>query len=137
MPWSFNSTQRRSVVSTLPRLLVVRETVREAGNYASLLNELKRFKEAKALLRKVIPVARRVLGENQRLTLDMIWVYASALCNDTGATLDDFREAVTTLEEAERVQRRVLGGDHPVTTAIERDLRNARAALRARETPSA
>ena len=56
---------------------------------------------------------------------------------DTDATLDDFREAVTTLEEAERAQRRVLGGDHPVTTAIERDLRNARAALRARETPSA
>ena len=39
------------------------DTLREAGNYASLLNELKRFKEAKALLRKTMLVARRVLGD--------------------------------------------------------------------------
>ena len=59
-----------------------------------------------------------------------------SLYSDPGATLDDLREAVTTLEEAERAKRRVLGGDHPVTTKIERDLRNARAKLRAREAPS-
>ena len=32
---------------------------------------------------------------------------------DDGATLDDLREAVTTLEETERTARRVLGGAHP------------------------
>ena len=53
-----------------------------------------------------------------------------------GATLDDVREAVTTLEDAERTARRVLGGAHPLTMVIERALQNARAALRARETPS-
>ena len=37
------------------------------------------------------------------------------------------------LEEAERTARRVLGGAHPVTESIEDDLRNARAALCARE----
>jgi hypothetical protein len=58
------------------------------------------------------------------------------LCFDTGATLDDFREAVTTLAEAERITRRVFGGAHPLTAGIEDDLRDARAALRARETPS-
>ena len=62
-------------------------------------------------------------------------IYAAALFDDTGATLDDLREAVTTLEDAERIARRVLGGAHPATTAIEQSLRNARAALRARETP--
>ena len=57
-----------------------------------------------------------------------------ALCFDPGATLDDLRKAVTTLEEAKRTARRVLGGEHPLTTDIEGDLRNARATLRARDT---
>ena len=35
------------------------ETLRAANNYASTLNVLKRFEEAKALLRKTMPVARR------------------------------------------------------------------------------
>ena len=43
------------------------------------------------------------------------------------------REAVTTLEDSERIARRVLGGAHPVTVGIESDLRNARGALRACE----
>ena len=51
-----------------------------------------------------------------------------------GATLDDLRAAVTTLEDTERIARRVLGGAHPLTNAIETALQNARAALRARET---
>ena len=59
-----------------------------------------------------------------------------ALYNDKAATLDDLREAVTTLEEIEPVTRRVLGGAHPLTEVIEENLRYSRAALRARETPS-
>ena len=65
----------------------------------------------------------------------MRWTYAIALYKDDGATLDDLREAVTTLEETERTARRVLGGAHPVTVDIETSLREARATLRARETP--
>ena len=53
---------------------------------------------------------------------------------DPAATLDDLREAVSTLEDTERTARRVLGGAHPVTRGIELHLRNARLALRARET---
>ena len=41
------------------------------------------------------------------LTLKMRTIYAAALFDDTGATLDDLREAVTTLEDAERIARRV------------------------------
>ena len=52
-----------------------------------------------------------------------------------GATLDDLREAVTTLEETKRTAQRLLGGAHPIVAAIERALGGARAALRARETP--
>ena len=59
--------------------------------------------------------------------------YAMSLYKDPGATLDDLREAVTTLDEIERTARRVLGGAHPTTVGIEEALRDARAALRARE----
>ena len=62
-------------------------------------------------------------------------MYAKALYQDDSATLDDLCEAVATLEDAERTARRVFGGAHPTTTGIGVSLRNARAALRAREAP--
>ena len=66
----------------------------------------------------------------------MRWLYAQALYMDDVATLDDLREALTTLEDSERIARRVFGGANPITAGIEVALRDARAALRARETPS-
>ena len=87
-------------------------------------------------MRKMMPVARRVLGDNDRLTLQGRWAYGLAIYGDPDATLDDLREAVTTLEDTERIARRVLGGAHPLTEAVEFRLREARAALSARETPS-
>ena len=63
------------------------------------------------------------------------FIYAAALYEDPAATLDDLREAVTTLEDTIRIARRVLGGVHPTTEGIEQDLRDARAALRARVSP--
>ena len=62
--------------------------------------------------------------------------YASALYRSPGATLEDLRVAVNTLEETERIARRVFGGSHPRTVRTEFALREARAMLRARETPS-
>ena len=55
------------------------------------------------------------------------------LYNDPGATLDDLREAVTTLEDLARIARRVLGSDHPTVSTMEGDLEGARAALCFRE----
>ena len=111
------------------------QTLLAANNYAISLKHLKRFEEARSVTRKMIPVARRVLGESNDVTLKMRQNYAQSLCRDPNSTLDDLREAVTTLEDAERIARRVLGGAHPITEGIENHLRNARAALRARETP--
>ena len=88
------------------------------------------------MLRRTLPVSRRVLGESHELTLKMRWHYARAIYEDDGATLDNHREAVRTLVDAERIARRVLGGLHPTTEGVEGSLHNARAALRARETPS-
>jgi hypothetical protein len=108
-------------------------SLQAGNNYASTLVDTKRDEEAKALLRKTIPVARRVLGDNHETTLMMRKIYAKALCRDPNATLDDMREAVNTLEEVERTARRVLGGAHPLTVEIEGTLRASRAVLRPHE----
>ena len=84
-------------------------------------------------MRKMLPVSWRVLGENNDVTLRMQWIYAQPLYKDDGATLDDLREAVTTLEETERIARRMLGGAHPLTVDMEKSLRKSRAVLAARE----
>ena len=78
-------------------------------------------------------MSRRVPGDNEGLSLHIRMNYALALYADTRASLDDHREAVTTLEELDRTARRVLGGAHPHTAGIEDALRDARTVLRARE----
>ena len=77
-------------------------------------------------------MAQRVLGDGDKITLTMRLNYARP---HPTSTLDDLREAVTTLEDADRIARRVLGGEHPLAMEIDGFLRKARATLRARETP--
>ena len=103
-------------------------TITVASNYALALGKLERYAETKAVLRKMMPVAQRLLGENNYFTLKMRGLYATVLCADPGATLDDLRETLTTLEDTKRIARRVLGGTHPVTRDIESDLQKVRAA---------
>ena len=107
---------RRDVYSGYLKLLGEHgNTLIAANNYATTLIELGRFEEARSLMRKMIPVARRVLGRNDDLTLQMRWNYAKALFVDPDATLANLSEAVTTLEETARTARRVLGGEYPLT----------------------
>ena len=112
------------------------KTLKAAGNYACSLLYLSCFQEAKPVLRRTIPIARRALGESDNTTLRMRKIYAEALYTDDDATLDDLREAATTLEDTERIARRVLGGDHPFTVGVETSLQNARAALAVRHVES-
>ena len=114
-----------------------RMTLIAAGNYASSLVSLQRFEDAKLVLRKILPVAQRVLGENDILRLRMRKTLATALFADAfpedsatlSASLTDLREAVTTLEDVARIARRVLGGAQPFVAEFELALRNSRAAL--------
>ncbi len=110
-------------------------TIIAANNYGESLVNLGRYHEAKSLLRKTLPVARRVLGEGNETTLRLRARCAMALYEDPAATLDALREAVTTLEETERIARRVLGGAHPITVVLAGNIPKARAKLRAREAP--
>ena len=62
----------------------------------------------------------------------MRWLYAARLCEDPKGrepTLDDVREAATTLEELERTARRVLGGGHPMAREIKSSMHYARSLL--------
>jgi hypothetical protein len=113
------------------------QTLLAANNYANSFTALRRFVEAKSLLRQMIPVARRVLGEGDRITLTMRKAFAEASYKNPGATLDDLREAVATLEETTRTARRVLGGAHPLVLALEGSMRLSREALHARESGAA
>ena len=60
-------------------------------------------------------------------------IYAMALYKADGATLEDLREAVTTLGDLVRTARRLLGGSHPVANGIEGYLRDAQKTLCTRE----
>ena len=129
---------RRDVYSGYLKLLGEHgNTLIAANNYATTLIELGRFEEARSLMRKMIPVARRVLGRNDDLTLQMRGNYARALYADPAATFDDLREAVATSKESARIARRVFGSAHPLTGDIGVSLRLARAALCASEMQSA
>jgi len=111
------------------------QTLLAANNYALSLCKQNAFEEAKLLMQKCLPAARRLLGESDETTLRNRLYYAEALYRDDCATLDDLREAVTTLEGTEQIGRRVFGGAHPTTVWIGTSLRKSREALRARETP--
>ena len=99
-----------------------RDTLLQATNYAECLSSNNRFEEAKELLRKMIPVARRVLAESDDLQFRVRIACNRALCENPAKTLDDLREAVSMLEEIEPTARRVLGGAHPIVEDIERRL---------------
>ena len=112
-----------------------RETLEEASNYAAFLLRLGRSQEAKSVLRKMMPVAQRVLGASNEFTLKMRGGYANSLCSDPSATLGELREGVTRFEDLARDARRVLGSAHPlVVGTIGPSLQTARALLRDRET---
>ena len=113
--------------------IVADARLQDHNNYAGSLIDLQKYEEAMSLLRKTMPVARRVLGESHDLALRLKNIYAQTLYEDPTATLNDLREAVTTLEDAERIGRRVLGCANPLTSSIMAGLRNAQAALRTRE----
>ena len=113
------------------------QTLSSALNYATSLTEVRGSEEAKSLLRRTVPLAQRVLGDSNEITLRMRWYYAWVLFQDDSVTLDDLREAVELLEDTARTARRVLGGAHPITPSIELALRCAQGKLRARETPPA
>ena len=111
-------------------------TLLAANNYANILNDMQRHAEARELLRKSIPVARRALKDNDSITLKMRWLYARALYADPAAPLDNLREAVATLESVANSWKCILGHAHPETPKVQAALEEAREALAERRAAS-
>ena len=66
---------------------------------------------------------------------EAVAVAVETCAEDPGATLDDWREAASTLEESARIARRVFGGEHPDVAKIEYDLQGARSYIGANNAP--
>ena len=103
-----------------------------ALNLAVSLRTTERSTEAKYFLREQLPKARRALGASHITTLRVRWIYAQTLYKDVAVTLDDLREAVSTLEEIEPTAQRVLGPANPTAAGIEECLQDARVVENAR-----
>ena len=76
------------------------------------------IEDAKSVIRKTMPVAQRVLGNDDEVTLRMRVNYAQMVCKDANATFKNLNEAVDTLEEIEPTARRALGSAHPLAKTI-------------------
>ena len=88
------------------------DTLMDAGNFVINLLDLKRFEEAKRLLRKVMPVARRVFGTEHERTLSLQEDFARAMLLGDSSP-EEKRNALLVLEDTLGVMRRVLGKSHP------------------------
>ena len=80
-----------------------------------------RFEEAKRLLRKTTPVARRVLGTEHELSLSLREDLSRATLEGESPA-EDKREALRMLEDVAGVMRRVMGPAHPDTVHAQRRL---------------
>jgi len=85
-----------------------RRALGAATCYASSLIDLQRFKEAKSLFRKAIPVARHFLGEGDRITLRMGALYAMASRGDAVAGDGPERAAATAWTPADEEELAAL-----------------------------
>ena len=83
----------------------------------------------------ILTMARSVLGESDALNFRMRKIFAITLYEPPDATRGDLREAVAELEDLEPTARRMLGGAHPLATAIERNLDESRETFYARGLP--
>ena len=107
------------------------KTLLAANNYAMVLLELQSFEEAKKVLRRTVPVARRALGAEHALTLSLREDLSRATL-DGKSSADEKREALQMLEDTVAVMRRVLGPAHPDTLHAQSELKMYRSRRKSR-----
>ena len=105
------------------------DTILAGSNLAGSLVKGKSYAEAKALLKTIIPTARRSLGDDQPLTLNLRGSWAQAIYMDERASNEERADAVATCEDCVRISRRVMGPTHPKHLCWVDELRRARAVL--------
>ena len=74
-------------------------------------------------------MARRVIGDEHKFTLDFRTNSARAISRDTNSSRADVHEAVAILEDVVRTSRRVFGAQHPFVARYRKDSESARMRL--------
>ena len=87
------------------------------------------YSEARALCTEMLPKSRKLLGEEDDITLGLRYSYAQALVYKPAPSLEELRLAVAVLEKLERTALRVLGPSHPKIPAVRQTLGLARGKL--------
>ena len=107
------------------------DTILAGNNLAGSLVRGKLYAEARGLLKTIIPTARRSLGDDHPITLNLRGSSAQAIYMDERAASDEKNlvDAVATCEDCVRISRRVMGPMHPKHLNFQDDLRRARAVL--------
>ena len=105
------------------------ETVERGAGIPVERHGLERHAEAKPILYKAIPNARRTLGAEHDLTLNLRKFYGQFLYEDPSASRADVVEAIEIIEDVQRRARRVFGPGHPNWESLPRDLMAAREKL--------
>ena len=106
-----------------------------ALNLGLSLNALKHRAEAKSLVRKALPAARRTLGRDHEWTLKLESALSEAFYRDDSASTSELRHSVSMCEDGYERARRVYGDAHPLTEELADALDEAREEL-ARRTQS-
>ena len=88
-----------------------------------------RYTEAKSLLCKLLPEARRDLGVEDDTYIRLRATYGQALLECDEASRDDVVEAMAIFEELSTTIRRIYGTAHPFMPRIQADIEEARKKL--------
>ena len=92
-------------------------------------SRLSHFVEAKVLIRKTLPVARRVIGEDHDTSMGLRCLLHHSTVLDPKSTRGDVQEAKKELDKILCQARRVLGATHPRLLAIQKTVDGARERL--------
>lgn len=97
------------------------ETLSAALSVGISLNKRNKISEAERFLRAQGPLARRALGEDHVLTLQLRQLYAGVLFDDAWdeQRMDHLREAYDILKDVVSRMKRVFGTSHPMTKNAE------------------
>ena len=130
------SLHRENYAAETAAVGITEGTLTTASNMSIALINTKKFSEARVFSSKRIGESKRVIGSDHDITLCLRSGYAMAIYKDPDSSLQDLASAVETMEKVARVRERVFGLGNQYTVEARHDLKTARAALRARETPS-
>ena len=105
------------------------DTILAGMNLSGSLVKGELYAEAKALLKTIIPISRRTLGDDHPITLNLRGCSAQAIYMDSRASNEERVDAVATCEDCVRISRRVMGPTHPRHLNLQDDLRRTRVTL--------